>query len=259
MGTTGTSPLKRAIDGEILSAGKIAGRLLGFFRSTATPAKVARGCILALTSQHSSGAGVLQPALADGTQFANQALPGALYVYTGPTATAAAFSTDNFRNMNHAWASDALVIDFDTNGLDNGDFIFLQDTVDGTSGLNIGSTPGTQPVAVGRVLGAGATAGKVLLCPQEAAASYAMSSVYGNEVAKGNLTFSGASETSKTASLGARYASGKAVVSQRAITGTPSAAEMTYDIDGSGVLTVTLSAAPGAGNTRAFTYFVLPA
>lgn len=258
MGATGTSPLKRAIDGEILSAGKIAGRLLGFFRSTATPAKVARGCIMALTSQHSSGAGVLQPALADGTQFANQALPGALYVYTGPTATAAAFSTDNFRNMNHAWASDALVIDFDTSGLDNGDFIFLQDTVDGTSGLNIGSTPGTQPVAVGRVLGAGATAGKVLLCPQEAAASYAMSSVYGNEVAKGTLTFN-FGDTTKTATLGARYANGKAVVGQKAITGTPSAAEMTYAIDGSGVLTVMLSAAPGAGNTRAFTYFALPA
>lgn len=255
---TGTSPLKRAIDGEILSAGKVAGRLLGFFRSTATPAKVARGCIMALTSQHSSGAGVLQPALADGTQFANQALPGALYVYTGPTATAEAFATDNFRNMNHAWASDALVIDFDTNGLNNGDFIFLQDTVNGTSGLNIGSTPGTQPVAVGRVLGAGATAGKVLLCPQEAAASYAMSSVYGNEVAKGTLTF-GAADTTKTASLGARYASGNAVVAQKAITGTPSAAEMTYTINGSGLLTVTLSAAPGAGNTRAFTYFALPA
>ena len=258
MGTTGTSPLKRAIDGEILSAGKIAGRLLGFFRSTATPAKVARGCILALTSQHSSGAGVLQPALANGTQFANQALPGALYVYTGPTATAEAFATDNFRNMNHAWASDALVIDFDTSGLDNGDFIFLQDTVNGTSGLNIGSTPGTQPVAVGRVLGAGASAGKVLLCPQEAAASYAMSSVYGNEVAKGTLTFEAAHLT-RTANLGARYASGHAVVAQKAITGTPSAAEMTYTINGSGLLTVTLSAAPGAGNTRAFTYFALPA
>jgi len=258
MGTTGTPPLKRAIDGELLGHGKIAGRVMGFFRSTDTPAKVARGCILAMTDFHSAGVGIFEPALADGVQFAAEALPGPLFVYMGPTAAADKFSTDSLRNMPHPWATDALLIDFDTTGLADGDFIYLQDTVNGTSGLNIASTPGTQPVAVGRVIGDGATAGKVLLCPTEASAAFAASSVFGNAVAKGNLTF-GAADTTKTASLGAKYASGYAVVAQKTITGTPTAAEMTYTINGSGLLTVTLSAAPGAGNTRAFTYFVLPA
>lgn len=258
MGTTGTPPLKRAIDGELLGHGKIAGRVMGFFRSTAVPAKVARGCILAMTDFHSAGVGIFEPALANGSQFAAQAFPGSLYVYMGPTASADKFSTDSLRNMPHPWATDSLVIDFDTTGMANGDYIYLQDTVDGTSGLNIGSTPGTQPIPVGRVLGAGAAAGKVLLCPQEAAGNYASSYVFGNEIAKGNLTFL-AADASKTASLGAKYANGYVVVAQKAITGTPAAAEMTYTLDGVGLLTVTLSVVPGVGNSRAFTYFVLPA
>lgn len=258
MGTSGTPPLMRAVNGELLGHGKIAGRVMGFFRSTASPAKVARGCVLALTGYHSSGVGIFEPALADGVQFAEKVLPGALYIYIGPTAPGAKFATESLRNMSHPWASDALVIDFDTTGLDNGDLIYLQDTVDGTSGLNIGSTPGTQPVAVGRVLGAGAAAGKVLLCPQEAQAAFSASALFNNEMAKGTLSFA-SGDTSKTASLGAKYAAGHAAVSQKAITGTPAAAEVTYAIDVAGVLTVTLSAAPGVGATRSFTYMVLPA
>ena len=258
MGTPGTPPLMRAVNGELLGHGKIAGRVMGFFRSTAVPAKVARGCVLALTGYHSSGVGIFEPALADGAQFAEKALPGALYIYIGPTAAGAKFATESLRNMSHPWASDALVVDFDTTGLDNGDFIYLQDTVNGTSGLNIGSTPGTQPVAVGRVLGAGDAAGKVLLCPQEAQAAFSASALFNHEMAKGTLSF-GAADTAKAATLGAKYASGHAVVSQKAIAGTPAAAEVTYAIDGSGVLTVTLSAAPGVGTSRSFTYMALPA
>lgn len=258
MGTSGTPPLMRAVNGELLGHGKIAGRVMGFFRTTASPTKVARGCIVALTGSHSSGVGIFEPALADGVQFAEKALPGALFIYIGPTAAGTKFATESLRNMSHPWASDAMILDFDTSGLDNGDLIYLQDAVDGTSGLNIGSTPGTQPVAVGRVLGDGAVAGKVFLCPQEAQAALAASDAYNNALAKGTLTF-GAADTTKTATLGAKYASGHAVVAQKAITGTPAAAEMTYTINGSGVLTVTLSAAPGVGATRSFTYLGLAA
>jgi len=254
----GTPPLKRAVDGELLKLGKAAGRVRGFFRSTATPALISRGCIMALTDIHSSGEGIFEPALADGSQFADEALPGALYIYTGPTASADKFDTDALRRMTHPWAAEAMVIDFDTSGLNNGDYIYLQDTVNGTSGLNIGSTPGTQPLAVGRCLGTGAVAGKVMLCPMEAAGNFAAATTFNKALAKGNLTF-GTAATTATASLGAKYANGYAVVSQKSITGTPAAAEVTYAINGSGVLTVTLSAAPGAGASRVFTYFALPA
>jgi hypothetical protein len=258
MGTrTDVSPLKRSFDGELLSVGKTAGRIRGFFRSTSTPAKIARGCIMTMKSQHTNGAIIFEPALADGTQFAGEAMPGALYVFVGPTTAAATFALEAMRNLTQPWASDALVIDFDTSGLNNGDYIFLQDTV-GAGGLNIGSTPGTQPVAVGRVLGAGDAAGKVLLCPAEAAASYAMASIFGNEVAKGTLTF-GAADTAKTASLGARYANGVVVVTQKSFSGTPTATgEVIAAINGSGVLTLTLAAAPGAGNGRVYQYMALP-